>query len=558
MTFFTKNVWLVVGLIVISLTGLVALQASLLQNAKDSKESAFRSNVLAAMGSVVQALEEQEAIRAADEFARRQMAGNDTLMMSVITFDGNINLDSLDTIQPGIDKRAVEIDKSYRQDPKRPSRVYVKAETTTNGVDTIIVDTVRGPIDLPLHPGRSGSAHSTWIFQIQGDSSSKSFCRDSIRDTAVAGTGRVDLVRKIVSNLTVGEQRPIGERLQSDQLDSLLSHYLQDAGVDLDYAFGVLPWIGDTLAIAQPAVYSQALQNSDLKVQLFPNDVFADPADLALFFPERGSYLWLQMGPMLAATSLLMAIIIFCFVYSIRTIAVQRRNARLMVDFVNNMTHEFKTPISTVALACEAILRPDVLKDQSRVSEFSHMIQSENKRMRKQTEKILQMAALEDKDYELSLSEVNAHEVIQAAVDTIALQVESRQGKITCQLEAVNPTITADKVHLEAIIHNLLDNANKYSPETPEITVRTRNAAQGLIVEIEDEGIGLREEDLKRVFEKYFRVPSGDRHDVKGFGLGLSYVDLIMKAHRGRVSLESKYGQGTLVRLVFPVGTGEG
>jgi two-component system phosphate regulon sensor histidine kinase PhoR len=172
--------------------------------------------------------------------------------------------------------------------------------------------------------------------------------------------------------------------------------------------------------------------------------------------------------------------------------------------------------------------------------------------MRNQTEKILQMAALEDRDYELKLSEVDLHEVIRLAIDNVALQVEHRHGRITCDLGAKGHMITADKVHVAAIVHNLLDNANKYSPEAPVIRVATSSNAAGILVSIKDQGMGIQDEDRKMVFDKYFRVSSGNIHDVKGFGLGLSYVKLMVAAHGGEVSLESVYGKGTTVRLLFP------
>ncbi len=561
MTLSKRNVWLMVGLIVVSLTGLVALQASLLKSAMDSKESAFRRNVLAAMGAVAQTLEEQEAMHIAREMVMRGHKDGDSLSMSVLAIDAECELPLIESFNTRSDSggpmvRVIEQGLEYTL--PTPPRI-LQARTSAAGLDTVIVATIFDSSGRVVGVDSTITSGDFWMLHFRADSAMHHVTVETEKPDSLtpgADSGRVDLVKRVVSSLVIGELRPIAERLDRTRVDSLLSVNLLDAGVDLEYAFAVTGGADDSLSLAETDRLSEDLKGSDLKVQLFPNDIFSDRADLALFFPERVTYLWFQMGPLLGATSLFVAIIIFCFVYSIRTITAQRRNARLMVEFVNNMTHEFKTPISTVALACEAILRPDMIKNETRVAEFSRMIQSENKRMRGQTEKILQMAALEEKDYELSLAEVDTHEVIKVAVETVALQVRSRHGEISCELNAVNPEITADRVHLEAIIHNLLDNANKYSPEEPSITVRTRNGAQGLLIEIEDKGVGLREEDQRRVFEKYFRVSSGDRHDVKGFGLGLSYVDLMMKAHGGRVGLESTFGKGTLIKLVFPVTPG--
>ena len=218
-----------------------------------------------------------------------------------------------------------------------------------------------------------------------------------------------------------------------------------------------------------------------------------------------------QIISLLAATAVLMLIIIVCFGFTIRTILSQRRFSELMVSFINNMTHEFKTPISTVALAVEAIKRPDVLEQKDKVLHFNEMIATENRRMRSQTDKILQMAALEEKDRELQLAEVDLHEVIRSAVDAVALHVENRKGRIICDLGARQHTLQADKVHLTNVVHNILDNANKYSPGTPQITVRTFDSSDGVGFRIQDQGMGLRPEDRKQVFDKYFRVSSGNR-----------------------------------------------
>jgi two-component system phosphate regulon sensor histidine kinase PhoR len=217
------------------------------------------------------------------------------------------------------------------------------------------------------------------------------------------------------------------------------------------------------------------------------------------------------------------------------------------------MTHEFKTPISTVALACEAIMRPDIISNNKKVTQYSEMIRDENRRMRRQAEKILQMAALEEGDFELKLSEVDIHEVIKDAVANIKLHIENRGGEITFTPEAEKYTMQADIVHLSNIIFNLLDNAVKYSPERPVITISTGNDRDGIVICIEDKGVGISDEDLKMVFKKYYRVSTGNVHDVKGFGLGLSYVKLMVEAHGGTIQLSSKLGEGTRVEIYIPV-----
>ena len=298
---------------------------------------------------------------------------------------------------------------------------------------------------------------------------------------------------------------------------------------------------------------NEELRRSDLRAPLFPTDFLAPRHDLVVFFPDQTTFLLGQMGPLLGATGLFTLVIIVAFAYGVRTILAQTRLARLMTDFINNMTHEFKTPISTVSLAVEAIGRSDVIAQPAKVLRYNGVIRDEMARMRTQVEKILQMAVLEGGEYELNLAPVDVHEVIHRAAPGLALQAEHRGGSLTLALEAPRHWATADTVHLANIMNNLLDNANKYSPETPRIVMSTRNEAARLIIRIEDNGIGIGPEHLAKVFEKFYRVPTGNRHDVKGFGLGLSYVKLMTEAMGGGVSIKSEIGKGTCVEVSLPV-----
>jgi two-component system phosphate regulon sensor histidine kinase PhoR len=258
------------------------------------------------------------------------------------------------------------------------------------------------------------------------------------------------------------------------------------------------------------------------------------------------------MVPMVLPTAFLMLIVVGCFIFTIRTILSQRRFATLLVDFINNMTHEFKTPIATIRLAAEAVARPDVIGDKDRVQQFNDMILGETQRMRNQTDKILQMAVLEEGDYELKLEAVDLHELIKSAVDTVVLHIENRNGTVECDLQAEQYTLTADPVHLGNVVYNLLDNASKYTPDSPRIRVSTRNDNGTLSLAITDNGIGMHQDDCKQAFDKYFRVSHGNVHDVKGFGLGLSYVKLMVEAHGGAVTIHSRPGEGTRVEAIFP------
>ena len=224
----------------------------------------------------------------------------------------------------------------------------------------------------------------------------------------------------------------------------------------------------------------------------------------------------------------------------------------MKTDFINNMTHEFKTPIATISLAADSIASPKVISDEGKINRFVGIIRQENKRMLQQVEKVLQMAQIDKRDFELNLTRVDMHEVIRQAVDHLNLQVTKREGRIDVQLDASRPDIEGDATHLSNVIYNLLDNANKYSENAPEIRITTCNRGEGIEITVEDKGIGMTKEDQKHIFDKFYRVHTGNVHDVKGFGLGLSYVKAIATAHQGSIDVKSEPGKGSKFFLFLP------
>jgi two-component system phosphate regulon sensor histidine kinase PhoR len=216
------------------------------------------------------------------------------------------------------------------------------------------------------------------------------------------------------------------------------------------------------------------------------------------------------------------------------------------------MTHEFKTPISTISLACEVLRDPDMRQLPNQVDRYIGIIGEENKRLANQVEKVLQIATLDRGKFKLHISEVDIHKVITKAIKNIAIQIESRGGVLAASLDAQSPVIQVDEVHLTNIVFNLLDNANKYSPDKPEISISTENTSKGILIKISDKGQGISKENLAKIFDKFYRVPTGNVHNVKGFGLGLSYVKTIITAHHGDVSVKSEPNKGSTFTLFLP------
>jgi len=218
------------------------------------------------------------------------------------------------------------------------------------------------------------------------------------------------------------------------------------------------------------------------------------------------------------------------------------------------MTHEFKTPISTISLACEALKDTDMRKIADVTDNYVGVISEENKRLGNMAEKILLTAVLEKGKLKLTKEKVNIHKVIMEVIKNIGIQVEINDGEIIRDFRATSPVINADKVHLTNVIFNLMENANKYSPKKPKIEISTYNIAEGVEIAVKDNGIGIGKTDQKKIFDKLYRVPTGDVHDFKGFGLGLSYVKAIVDKHGGEIQLESEVGQGSVFTVFLPIG----
>ena len=312
------------------------------------------------------------------------------------------------------------------------------------------------------------------------------------------------------------------------------------------------PDAGDEVVLASDNITDAEVRESPYRQELFPLDPFGSPYELVLAFPQDRLYLLKQIGPLWAASAVFIVVIVVAFAQAWRTNAEQRRFGGQLVDFINNMTHEFKTPIATVALAGEALARPDVQGDPAVLERYVGMIRDENARMHRQAEKILQMARFERGDIEVKREPVDAIALLRGVAESFTLQVERRGGTIAC--DGTGPAVVAgDRVHLESIFTNLVDNAVKYSREEPRVRIAGAVRDGWLEAKVSDRGPGIPRADQRRVFEKYYRCPTGDRHDVKGFGLGLSFVHSLVRAHGGHVELHSLPGEGTTVTVSLPL-----
>ena len=353
---------------------------------------------------------------------------------------------------------------------------------------------------------------------------------------------------------------PIEERIEVIRLDRFLKNEL---GSEIPFSYGV--WSNTTNSFViynnhyvvpneSQASYNY-LKSSEYSTKLFPTDI-NEPGMLHVYFPTKSSVVWGRLWLDLLLSLLFTAIILASFAYTINVILQQKKLSEMKNDFINNMTHEFKTPIATISLASDSITNPSVIGNPDKVKRFADIIRQENKRMHGQVEKVLQMALVERGRIKLNFTDVNIHQVIEQAVSNMSLQVERKDGTVAAELNAEKFYVEGDLNHISNVINNLLDNANKYSPEKPEITVSTRNVSNGIEITVSDKGIGMSKEAKKRIFEKFYRVHTGNLHDVKGFGLGLAYVKAMITAHKGSVEVKSELGKGSSFILLFPFKVG--
>ena len=287
-------------------------------------------------------------------------------------------------------------------------------------------------------------------------------------------------------------------------------------------------------------------------MRLFPDNIIRQDLVLSVVFPERTNYVLGSMAGILTGSLLFSLIILATFAMSLFFIIRQKKVSEMKSDFINNMTHEFKTPIATISLAADTITNPKVIKDESSIRHFIGMIKKENSRMNKKVETILQIASLDKKEMDFKFDNLSIHSVIERAVEGLDILVQQRNGRITLLLDATNPVIYGDSEHLFNLVNNLLDNAIKYSDKSPEITVRTKNNGNGVILSVEDKGIGMSKHVQSRIFERFYRQTSGNVHDVKGFGLGLNYSRAIVDAHKGTITVNSEPGKGSRFDVFLP------
>lgn len=520
-----KVILTLIVIMALVMTGLIIVQTNSIIKALEIKEEQFNTSVKNALLGVTNRLEMEEASSLAMEehsiFSQRDI--NDLLPIG-----GSAQISSKD----------LKISMQYSQQ-------------VANGVQTQELNVEYGPDENEQNErGQPGDYPNAFerIHEYNGFVSKQ--YQDRLDQQA-----RFLLLSQIRS---IRSALPIEERLPSS-LGRIIRTELKKQGIPLDFKCAVKTFSRGKERFAYGDKDYSPKEKKEYPVLLYQNDIEEQlkPNWLYIYFPKQDTYLLKETGFLVIPTVVLTAMLIGIFVFTILIILRQKKLSDIKNDFINNMTHELKTPISTISLASQMLRDNTVTNTPKTIEHISGIIFQESKRLTTQVEKVLQMAVFNEGKLKLKFKEVNINTLINSVVLNFELRVKSKNGVLVSDLKADPAIIRGDEVHITNVLFNLLDNAVKYSKDEPQIAISTESEDGYVVISVRDHGIGISKEYLGQIFERFYRVPTGNVHDVKGFGLGLSYVKIIVDAHKGKIKVDSAVNKGTKFMIYFPINTEE-
>ncbi|PKH68435.1 two-component sensor histidine kinase [Flavobacterium sp. ALD4] len=382
----------------------------------------------------------------------------------------------------------------------------------------------------------------------------KSNIRQSlIPDVKIEKSGNLDVLDNAQFEIffkDIASAMPLQERVSAETLYKLIKKELEVSGVKTKFEFGiynnglVTKIKSDDFKFDKEATYS---------IPIFTDNEGNEKYKLLVTFPHKKKFLWSELVSITILSIIFTLIIIVAYSSALNQLIRQRQISEIKTDFINNMTHEFKTPIATINLALDAIKNPKIIDDKEKVFKYLQMIRDENKRMHAQVENVLRISKLEKKELDIDKESSNVEEVVIDAIEHVNLILEDREGQVTTHFDAARTTVLMNDVHFTNVIVNVLENAIKYSPDVPDIDVYTENIKDMILIKVQDKGLGMSKIAQKRVFEKFYREHTGNIHNVKGHGLGLAYVKRIVEDHNGQVYVESEKGKGSTFIIKLPL-----
>jgi len=585
-----RTLYWIIGFICISLAGIIFVQYLWIRNAVEIKETQFDRSVNDALGMAVNKLETRENV----SFLSKNFVGDSMRMViqalardSIVSSPAKI--DSLIAVEEYLG----HLPPTGKPDRKRSSRhpgiflidhvreqyimdsIMYEMRVQMSNQEQLLFniefnwnenDFERLDSMVRIHEYSFSSPQFVFDPDMNGYSereiiiqhpkpipSPESRMQERLTNLTVKAKKLQDVIKKMVIEIEA-DQRPLSERIEKDKLEQILKNSFSDKDISLPFEFAVQSSHNDTLHYPlESEGFTNKFQGTHYRTSLFPNDVFQKPEFLLVYFPDKQSHVLKSLSLVMIGSVFFTLIIILSSGLSIYVMIRQKKVSDIKTDFINNMTHEFKTPIATISIAADSINNPRVLHEPDTIRDFTRIIKEENNRMNSRVEQVLQMALLDNKDFRLKKVTVDMHYLIEKAVSHFRLQIEKRNGTIILDLSAGNAMAEVDEDHMRNVLMNLLDNANKYSGVIPEIKVFSFNRSGRFYFGVEDKGIGMNQETQRKIFDKFFRITTGNIHNIKGFGLGLSYVKAIVLAHQGSIQVTSEPGKGSRFEINLPV-----
>lgn len=527
-------------LIAFSLIGLTALQCYWLAEALEVNQERFKQNVGQALQEVVRKLEQQEIVYITQQKTFPEIEEKE-IQSILINLKSSQNKDSV--ISP----------KTTRDEKQKETK-----KNTTLPIKSLEIKKDASNLRGLQNPNPTFK-NSPNLIRIRN---------------------KEDAIAFVLKEQEKNQIKKLNERVNQVLLDSLLRRELKNRGIEIGFQFGVesrenlqildLQWkkrqknpnshqIKNHIRLPKSEFYffenkisTDKIMQAGFRVSLFPTELLANQHLLYVYFPNQNKYIFQNMLWVFVSSLAFVGLVVYSFIRAVQTIWKQKKISEVTNDFINNMTHEFKTPVSTIALACEALQDADMQAVESYRERFLKIIKEENERLGLQVEKVLQIAILDKGDFKLKIVTIQVHTLLEKVVANRLPEIENLNGTLTLDLEAEEMFLDVDEIHLTNVIHNLLDNAIKYSPQNPTISIKTKNLKTGIVIDFSDKGQGISKENIDKIFDKFYRVPTGNLHNVKGFGLGLSYVKTILEAHNVTIEVKSELGKGSTFSLYFP------
>ncbi len=514
-----KGIWILTGFMTITLLGLLIIQSQWIRNAMSLKQQQFSLAVNKSVSNIITNLETRETrmnvVREMDPYL-------DSLPVDIVIQNNDPNIQEVVTFG----SQSVYYYNNHVVKRTASHEIHIN--------DTVYYFNDSSTTDRSGHYANTGDRNQ----QIEKPRAE------------INRLNNKSLILKKLMSQMIESPPKIEQRVNPANLHQAIQNELLRWGINLGFEFAIHR--PDNSTFYKTPGFEEHTKSKVYQWMLFPGDLSSKKNYLTLYFPKDRGFLYKSLGWIGISSSILTILILIVFSGTIYIIFRQKQLSEIKTDFVNNMTHELKTPISTISLASQMLKDKAVVRDEKNLKHLAKVIGDESKRLSHQVEKVLQMAIFDRGQVKLNLKEADIHQILENVIDNFGFQIQNKNGSLRLHPEATASVYNIDEVHFTNLFTNLIDNAIKYCNTTPEITISTQNVKNGIRISVEDNGIGISQDDLKSIFSKFYRVPTGNLHNVKGFGLGLSYVKAIVDAHGGQINVESKLNKGTRFNVWFP------